>query len=61
MLGALTSLTGGGGLSASSSATSRAGDASVGGFNFAPGGKIPTVAWVVIGLVAAVVLLKVLR
>lgn len=57
----LDSLTGGGGFSGSSAATSRSGDATVGGFNFAPAAKIPAVAWIAAALVAAVLLAKVLR
>lgn len=61
MLGPLATLGNGAGLSASSSAESATGTTSIGGFTFNAGGKLPAVAWVAIGAVALIVLLKVLR
>lgn len=58
----LSALTGGGGFSGSSSATSSSGPVSTGGFTFAPkSSTLPAVAWVAIAAVAALVLFRTLK
>jgi hypothetical protein len=52
-------LLGGGGFSGSSSATSGVGQVSQGGFNFSPkSSTLPAFAWLAIGAVALVLLLR---
>lgn len=61
MLPALTGILSGGagGLSASSSADSRTGAVTTGGWNFAPkSSQVPPVAWIAAGVVLLVFLLK---
>ena len=58
-MGGLSALMGGGGFSGSSSATSSSGPVSQGGFVFQPkASTIPPMAWIALGLVALVFLVR---
>jgi hypothetical protein len=62
MFGPLATLGSGAGLSASSSANSQVGATSIGPYNFSPkGSALPPVAWIAIGAVVLLVLLKRVR